>query len=73
MVEMITVAVAVKAIDQEYIEEGALEVISKNFNVSQAFVDEWYAAVLIILKLHLRSPSISIKPAEFKQCLQDLK
>ena len=65
--------VAVKAIDQEYIEEGALEVISENFDVPQALVDEWYAAVLIILKLHLRSPSITIKPIEFKQCLQELK
>ncbi|XP_003424560.1 COMM domain-containing protein 5 [Nasonia vitripennis] len=64
---------AVKAIDQEYIEEGALEIVSKNFDIPQAIVDEWYAAVLIILKLHLRSPSITIKPAEFKQCLQELK
>ncbi|OXU28983.1 hypothetical protein TSAR_002360 [Trichomalopsis sarcophagae] len=64
---------AVKAIDQEYIEEGALEIVSKNFDIPQAIVDEWYAAILIILKLHLRSPSITIKPAEFKQCLQELK
>ncbi|XP_011498055.1 PREDICTED: COMM domain-containing protein 5-like [Ceratosolen solmsi marchali] len=65
--------IAVKAIEQEYIEEGALEVISKNFNVSQAHVDEWYAAILIIMKLHLRYSSAAIKPTEFKQCLQELK
>lgn len=65
--------VAVKAIEQEYIEEGALEIISKNFDVPQALIDEWYAAILIILRLHLRSPSITIKPVEFKQCLQELK
>lgn len=66
-------AVAVKAIEEEYIEEGALEIISKNFDVPQTIVDEWYAAILIIMKLHLRSPSITIKPVEFKQCLQELK
>lgn len=62
-----------KAIEQDYIEEGALEILSRNFDISQALIDEWYAAVLIIMKLHLRSPSITIKLPEFKQCLEELK
>ncbi|XP_058791702.1 COMM domain-containing protein 5-like [Phymastichus coffea] len=64
---------AVKSIELEYIEEGALKIVSENFDIPQALVDEWYAAVLIIMKLHLRSPSINIKPPEFRQCLQELK
>ncbi|XP_014205346.1 COMM domain-containing protein 5 [Copidosoma floridanum] len=67
------IQLAVKSIDQEYIEEGALELVSKNFNVAQSMVDEWYSAIFNIMKLHLRSPSINIKPPEFTQCLQEFK
>ncbi|KAJ8682717.1 hypothetical protein QAD02_018509 [Eretmocerus hayati] len=69
----IDLTVAVKVIDNNFIDEGALGMVSKNFNVSQEIVDEWFAALLIILKLHLRTPSISLKLAEFKQYLQELK
>ncbi|XP_014236607.1 COMM domain-containing protein 5-like [Trichogramma pretiosum] len=64
---------AVKAIKQDYVDEGALEILSESFEISQAIVDEWYAAILTIVTLHLRSPSITIKPPEFKQCLEELK
>ncbi|XP_015604771.1 COMM domain-containing protein 5 [Cephus cinctus] len=64
---------AVKAIEQEHIEPGILERISEKYNVPQENVDEWYAAILTILRLHLRSTAGSVKPTEFKQCLQELK
>lgn len=67
------IAVAVKAIELEHIEEGVLERISKKYNISEEYVDEYYAAILTILKVHLRLQCHDIKPAEFKQCLEELK
>jgi len=63
----------VKAIELEHIEEGILERISKKYNISEEHVDEYYAAILTILKIHLRSQCHNIKPVEFKQCLEELK
>lgn len=62
-----------KAIELEYIEEGVLERISKKYNIPEEHVDEYYAAILTILKMHLRLQCHDIKPVEFKQCLEELK
>lgn len=62
-----------KAIEQEHIEEGVLERISKKYNMPEDQVDEYYAAIFMILKIYLRSQYHNIKPAEFKQCLEELK
>lgn len=62
-----------KAIELEHIEEGILERISKKYNIPEEYVDEYYAAILTILKIHLHSQCQNIKPAEFKQCLEELK
>ncbi|XP_011253866.1 COMM domain-containing protein 5 [Camponotus floridanus] len=67
------IQLAVKAIELEHIEEGVLERISKKYNISEEYVDEYYAAILTILKVHLRLQCHDIKPAEFKQCLEELK
>lgn len=67
------IVVAVKAIELEYIEEGVLERISKKYNIPEEHVDEYYAAILSILKIHLRLQCHDIKPVEFKQCLEELK
>ncbi|XP_043268078.1 COMM domain-containing protein 5 [Venturia canescens] len=67
------VQLAVKSIEQEHIEDGVLERIAEKYNVPQNKVDEWYAAILMIIRVHLRAPNNSIKNAEFKQCLQELK
>jgi len=65
--------VAVKAIELEHVEEGILERISKKYSISEEHVDEYYAAILTILKIYLRSQCHNIKPVEFKQCLEELK
>lgn len=57
----------------EHIEEGILERISKKYNIPEEHVDEYYAAILTILKVHLRLQGHDIKPTEFKQCLEELK
>lgn len=62
-----------KAIELEDIEEGILERISKKYNIPEEQVDEYYAAILIILRTHLRLQCHTIKPVEFKQCLEELK
>ncbi|KAL6448208.1 hypothetical protein ACFW04_000302 [Cataglyphis niger] len=67
------IQLAVKAIELEYIEEGVLERISKKYNIPEEHVDEYYAAILSILKIHLRLQCHDIKPVEFKQCLEELK
>ncbi|XP_011634037.1 COMM domain-containing protein 5-like [Pogonomyrmex barbatus] len=67
------IQLAVKAIEMEHIEDGILERISKKYNIPEEHVDEYYAAILTILKMHLCSQYHNIKPAEFKQCLEELK
>lgn len=62
-----------KAIELEHIEEGVLERISKKYNIPEEHVDEYYAAIFTILKIHLRSQCHNVKQAEFKQCLEELK
>lgn len=62
-----------KSIELEYIEEGILERISKKYNIPEDHIDEYYAAILTILKTHLRLQCHTIKPTEFKQCLEELK
>ncbi|XP_012280747.1 COMM domain-containing protein 5 [Orussus abietinus] len=64
---------AVKTIEQNHVEPGVLNRISEKYNIPQEKIDEWYATILTILRLHLRAPTGSIKPTEFKQCLQELK
>lgn len=67
------IQLAVKSIQRDHIEEGVLDRIGEKYDISQENIDQWYSAVLKILHTHLRSPAGSIKPAEFKECLQDLK
>ncbi|XP_015513322.2 COMM domain-containing protein 5 [Neodiprion pinetum] len=67
------IQLAVKSIQRDHIEEGVLDRICEKYNVTQENIDQWYSAVLKILHTHLRYPSGSVKPAEFKECLQDLK
>ncbi|XP_012064393.1 PREDICTED: COMM domain-containing protein 5 [Atta cephalotes] len=67
------IQLAVKAIELEHVEEGILERISKKYSISEEHVDEYYAAILTILKIYLRSQCHNIKPVEFKQCLEELK
>ncbi|XP_012225281.1 COMM domain-containing protein 5 [Linepithema humile] len=67
------IQLAVKAIELEHIEEGVLERISKKYNIPEEQVDEYYAAIFTILKMHLRSQCHNVKQVEFKQCLEELK
>lgn len=71
--QFITYIVAVKAINQEYIEEGILDRISQKYNIPEETVDEYYSVIFTILKIHLGTISQNIKPAEFKQILEELK
>lgn len=65
--------VAVKTINQEYIEEGILDRISQKYNVSEEIIDEYYSIIFTILKIHLSTLSQNVKPTEFKQILEELK
>lgn len=65
--------VAVKTINQEYIEEGILDRISQKYNVSEEIVDEYYSIIFTILKIHLGTLSQNVKLTEFKQILEELK
>lgn len=67
------IQIAVKAIEQEHIEGGILERISQKYNIPLEDVDEYFSAVFIILKTYLKYVSCSVKPAEFKQTLEELK
>lgn len=67
------IAVAVRDIKLEHIEEGILERISKKYNIPEDDIDEYYAAILAILKTYFRLQCHTIKPTEFKQCLEELK
>ncbi|XP_050577509.1 COMM domain-containing protein 5-like [Bombus affinis] len=67
------IQIAVKAINQEYIEEGILDRISQKYNIPEETVDEYYSVIFTILKIHLGTISQNIKPAEFKQILEELK
>ncbi|XP_071855764.1 COMM domain-containing protein 5 [Bombus fervidus] len=67
------IQIAVKAINQEYIEEGILDRISQKYNIPEETVDEYYSVIFTILKIHLGTLSQNIKPAEFKQILEELK
>lgn len=67
------IQLAVKDIKLEHIEEGILERISKKYNIPEDHIDEYYAAILTILKIHLRLQCHTIKPTEFKQCLEELR
>ncbi|XP_066591122.1 COMM domain-containing protein 5 [Prorops nasuta] len=67
------IQLAVKTIEQDHIEDGILDRISKKYSIPLENVDEYYSAIFIILKTHLRTESQSMKPTEFKQCLQELK
>lgn len=67
------IQIAVKAIEQEHIEEGILERISQKYNIPLEDVDEYFAAIFTILKTYLKFVSCSVKPAEFKQTLEELK
>ncbi|XP_014469193.1 PREDICTED: COMM domain-containing protein 5-like [Dinoponera quadriceps] len=64
---------AVKAIELEHIEEGVLERISKKYNIPEDHIDEYYFAILTILKTYLRLQCHILKPTEFKQCLEELR
>ncbi|XP_057340430.1 COMM domain-containing protein 5-like [Microplitis mediator] len=66
------IQLAVKSIEQEYIEDGILDRISEKYNLSQENIDEWYSVILKIIKTHLRYPESMIKVNDFKQCLQEL-
>lgn len=65
--------VAVKTINQEYIEEGILDRISQKYNVSEEIIDEYYSIIFTILKIHLGTLSQNVKVTEFKQILEELK
>ncbi|XP_032687418.1 COMM domain-containing protein 5-like [Odontomachus brunneus] len=67
------IQLAVRDIKLEHIEEGILERISKKYNIPEDDIDEYYAAILAILKTHFRLQCHTIKPTEFKQCLEELK
>lgn len=69
----IYISVAVKSIEQEYIEDGILDRISEKYNLSQENIDEWYSVILKIIKTHLRYPESMVKVNDFKQCLQELR
>lgn len=64
---------AVKTIQLEYVEEGILERISRKYNIPEEHIDEYYAAILAILQIHLWSQCYNIKSSEFKQCLEELQ
>ncbi|XP_008546461.1 COMM domain-containing protein 5 [Microplitis demolitor] len=66
------IQLAVKSIEQEYIEDGILDRISEKYNLSQENIDEWYSVILKIIKTHLRYPESMVKVNDFKQCLQEL-
>ncbi|XP_076549380.1 COMM domain-containing protein 5 [Osmia lignaria lignaria] len=67
------IQIAVKAINQEYIENGVLDRISQKYNVPEETVDEYYSVIYTILKIHLGVLFQNVKPAEFKQVLEELK
>ena len=67
------IQIAVKAINQEYIEGGILDRIGQKCNVPEETLDEYYSVIFTILKIHLGALSQTIKPAEFKQTLEQLK
>ncbi|XP_043254141.1 COMM domain-containing protein 5-like [Colletes gigas] len=67
------IQIAVKAINQEHIEGGILDRISQKYNVPEESVDEYYSVIHTILKVHLGTLSQNVKPAEFKQILDELK
>ncbi|XP_017884034.1 COMM domain-containing protein 5-like [Ceratina calcarata] len=67
------IQIAVKAINQEYIEEGILDRISKKYNVPEETVDEYYSVIFTVLRINLGTLSQNVKPAEFKQLLEELK
>ncbi|KOC67213.1 COMM domain-containing protein 5 [Habropoda laboriosa] len=67
------IQIAVKAINQEYIEDGILDRISQKYNVPEEIVDEYYSVIFTILKIHLGTLSESVKPIEFKQVLEELR
>ncbi|XP_063988887.1 COMM domain-containing protein 5-like isoform X1 [Diachasmimorpha longicaudata] len=67
------IQLAVKAIEQEHIEDGILDRLSEKYNLPPEKVDEWYSTVLTIFKAHLRSANSPMKTADFKECLQELK
>ncbi|XP_017752367.1 PREDICTED: COMM domain-containing protein 5-like [Eufriesea mexicana] len=67
------IQIAIKAINQEYIEEGILDRISQKYNVPVEIVDEYYSVIFIILKTHLSTLSQNVKPTEFKQILEELR
>ncbi|XP_006608400.1 COMM domain-containing protein 5-like isoform X1 [Apis dorsata] len=67
------IQIAVKTINQEYIEEGILDRISQKYNVSEEIIDEYYSIIFTILKIHLSTLSQNVKPIEFKQILEELR
>ncbi|XP_076287598.1 COMM domain-containing protein 5 [Lasioglossum baleicum] len=67
------IQIAVKSINQEYIEEGILDKISEKYNVPVESVDEYYSVIYTILKVHLGILSQNVKPEEFRQILEELK
>ncbi|XP_076160951.1 COMM domain-containing protein 5 [Ptiloglossa arizonensis] len=67
------IQIAVKAINQEHIEGGILDRISQKYNVPEESVDEYFSVIFTILKVHLGTLPQNIKPAEFKQTLDELK
>ncbi|KAL2723895.1 COMM domain-containing protein 5 [Vespula squamosa] len=67
------IQVAVKAIEQEHIEEGVLDRISQKYNIPLEDVDEYFSVIFIILKTYFKYVSYPIKPTDFKQTLQELK
>lgn len=67
------IQIAVKSINQEYIEEGILDKISEKYNVPVESVDEYYSVIYTILKVHLGILSQNVKPEEFRQTLEELK
>lgn len=67
------IQIAVRAINQEHIEEGILDRISLKYNIPEENVDEYYAVVFTIIKTHLSLMSQVIKLTDFKQSLEELK
>lgn len=62
-----------KAIEQEYIEEGVLDRISQKYNIPSEDVDEYFSTVFTILKTYFKYVSCSVKPTDFKKTLEELK
>ncbi|XP_076654273.1 COMM domain-containing protein 5 isoform X2 [Halictus rubicundus] len=67
------IQIAVKSINQEYIEEGILDKISQKYNVPVESVDEYYSVIYTILKVHLGISSQNVKPVEFRHILEELR